>query len=35
MERRRAHLEAAGMLAPGADREDVLVIRARNSPCVR
>jgi release factor glutamine methyltransferase len=34
MTARRAHLEAAGLLAPGQDHEDVLVIRARNSPCV-
>ncbi len=35
MRRRRAHLEAAGMLAPGADHEDVLVFRGRNSACAR
>lgn len=33
MTARRAHLEAAGLLAPGQDHEDVLVIRARNYPC--
>jgi release factor glutamine methyltransferase len=30
MERRRAHLEACGMLAAGLAEEDVLVVRARN-----
>jgi release factor glutamine methyltransferase len=32
---RRAHLEAAGMLAPGQREEDVVVVRGRNAPCVR
>jgi release factor glutamine methyltransferase len=35
MRARRAHLEAAGMLAPGAAEEDVLVIRARNPASTR
>ena len=35
MNGRRAHLEATGMLGEGQDEEDVLVIRARNAPCVR
>jgi release factor glutamine methyltransferase len=35
MRRRRAHLEARGMLGPGADREDVLVFRGRNGACAR
>jgi release factor glutamine methyltransferase len=35
MERRRAHLEARGMLAPGQRDEDVLVVRGRNSACGR
>jgi len=30
MRGRRAHLEAAGMLAPGQEEEDVVVVRARN-----
>jgi release factor glutamine methyltransferase len=33
MNGRRAHLEAAGMLATGEREEDVLVVRARNGPC--
>ena len=32
---RRAHLEASGMLAPGQQDEEVLVIRARNAACAR
>jgi release factor glutamine methyltransferase len=32
---RRAHLEAAGMLAPGQQEEDVMVVRGRNATCVR
>ncbi len=35
MNRRRAHLEAAGMLEPGRRDEEVLVVRARNAPCER
>jgi release factor glutamine methyltransferase len=35
MRARRAHLEATGLLAPQADHEDVLVIRARNETCAR
>jgi release factor glutamine methyltransferase len=35
MARRRAHLEAQGMLAPGQREEDVVVVRGRNSPCAR
>jgi release factor glutamine methyltransferase len=35
MARRRADLETVGMLAPGQSEEDVLVVRARNSPCGR
>ena len=35
MHHRRAHLEAAGMLQPGQRDEEVLVFRARNSPCGR
>jgi release factor glutamine methyltransferase len=33
MRARRAHLEATGMLAPNADHEDVIVVRARNETC--
>jgi release factor glutamine methyltransferase len=33
MRGRRPLLEAAGMLAPGADHEDILVFRGRNSAC--
>ena len=32
---RRGHLEAAGMLAPGQQEEDVMVVRGRNATCVR
>ena len=35
MNGRRAHLEAAGMLASGQRDEEILVIRARNAPCER
>ena len=35
MTRRRAQLEAAGLLEPGQQEEDVLVFRARNAACVR
>ena len=35
MDGRRDDLEAAGLLAPGQREEDVLVFRARNSPCGR
>ena len=35
MQGRRAHLEAAGMLAPGATQEEVLVVRARNPASTR
>jgi release factor glutamine methyltransferase len=35
MRARRAHLEAAGMIDPAADHEDILVIRARNETCAR
>jgi release factor glutamine methyltransferase len=35
MRARRAHLEASGMLEPGGDDEDVLVVRGRNEPCAR
>jgi release factor glutamine methyltransferase len=35
MNGRRAHLDAAGLLEPGQDEEDVVVVRARNAPCVR
>jgi release factor glutamine methyltransferase len=35
MARRRADLEARGMLAEGQSEEDVLVVRARNSPFAR
>ena len=35
MDGRRDDLEAAGLLEPGQREEDVLVFRARNSPCGR
>jgi release factor glutamine methyltransferase len=35
MNGRRAHLEASGLLAPGADEEVVVVVRGRKAPCVR
>jgi release factor glutamine methyltransferase len=35
MNGRRAHLEAAGMLAPGATEEEVLVIRGRKAASTR
>jgi release factor glutamine methyltransferase len=33
MNGRRAHLEAEGLLAPGQEDEDVLVVRGRKAPC--
>jgi release factor glutamine methyltransferase len=35
MNGRRAHLEAQGLLAPGADEEVVVVVRGRKPPCAR
>jgi release factor glutamine methyltransferase len=35
MNGRRTHLEATGLLRPGQDEEDVVVVRARNAPCGR
>jgi release factor glutamine methyltransferase len=35
MNGRRAHLEAQGLLEPGQDYEDVLVVRARKQACAR
>jgi release factor glutamine methyltransferase len=35
MKGRRAHLEAVGLLDPGQDEEDVLVVRGRKPPCGR
>jgi release factor glutamine methyltransferase len=35
MQSRRAHLEAQGLLAPGQDEEDVLVVRGRKPACAR
>jgi release factor glutamine methyltransferase len=35
MNGRRAYLRAQGMLAPGQDEEDVLVVRGRKGPCGR
>jgi release factor glutamine methyltransferase len=35
MNGRRAHLEAEGLLAPGQDHEDVLVVRGRKRAFVR
>jgi release factor glutamine methyltransferase len=35
MTRRRAHLIAHGMLAPGQSDEEILVVRGRNSACAR
>ena len=35
MNRRRAHLEAQGLLAPGQHEEDVLVVRGRKPACAR
>ena len=35
MAERRAHLEASGLLAPGQDREELLVIRGRRAGALR
>jgi release factor glutamine methyltransferase len=35
MNGRRAHLEAVGLLVPGQDDEDVLVVRGRKRTCAR
>ena len=35
MNGRRAHLEARGLLAPGQEDEDVLVVRGRKAACAR